>query len=183
VAAEPLGLLRFANLELHQLLRGLENRFDGLGDPAGMDVLLSNGTRREWVIRDRDLSLVFHTFLHEEDIDQSELMEKQAARLKLLRRKLLEELEFGDKIFVCKRNTPISEQEILPLHAALNRFGRNTLLWVTPGDEQHPPGGVDRILPGLLRGYIDRFAPGENAHDFSLGPWLSICINAAELRS
>ncbi len=179
--AEPLGLLRFANLELRQLLHGLDLRFEGLGEHGGLEFWLSDGARREYVIRDRRYSLVFHTFLYQGEVSEDELLEKQSRRLGFLVRKLLQDLESGEKILVCKRNIPLMESEILALHAALNRFGRNTLLWVVLADDDHPAGGVDKILPGLLRGYVDRFAPYENAHDLSLEPWLSVCVNAAKL--
>ncbi|HEX5325846.1 MAG TPA: hypothetical protein VFW75_04185 [Acetobacteraceae bacterium] len=179
--AEPLGLLRFANLELRQLLLSLQTGFAGIGNAENMACWLSDGPRREYVIRDRQHALVFHTFLYEGEVDESELIGKQAMRLQFLRRKLLEDLDNAEKIFVCKRNDPLAEQEVLPLHAALRRFGANTLLWVVPGDAAHPAGAVDRVMPGLLRGYIDRFAPYENAHDLSLDTWLSICLNAHRL--
>jgi len=54
-------------------------------------------------------------------------------------------------------------------------------LWVVPEDQEHPAGAVDRIIPGLLRGYIDRFAPQENAYDLSVEAWLSVCVNAFRL--
>lgn len=179
--AEPLGLLRFANLELRQLLQGLESGFAGLGERKGLEFWLSDGARREYVIRDRRYALVFHTFLYEGEITEEELLEKQSRRLEFLVRKLLQDLENGEKIFVCKRNVPLMESEILALHAALNRFGKNTLLWVVPADSDHAAGGLDQILPGLLRGYVDRFAPYENAHDLLLEPWLSVCVNAVKL--
>ena len=179
--AEPLGLLRFANMELQQLLHSLRSGFADIGEARNMDCWLSEGPRREYVIRDRQHGLVFHTFLYEDDVAETEMIGKQAARLKFLQRKLLEDLKNGEKVFVCKRNTPLTEQEILPLHTALNRFGRNTLLFVVPADEAHPPGAVDRVLPGLFRGYIDRFAPDDNAYDLSLEVWLSICVNADKL--
>jgi hypothetical protein len=34
---------------------------------------------------------------------------------------------------------------------------------------------VDRLGEGLLKGYIDRFAPGDDAHDFSLDGWIALC--------
>jgi hypothetical protein len=179
--AEPLGLLRFANLELRQLLHGLELGFEGLGDRAGLEFWLSEGARREYVIRDRRYALVFHTFLYQGEVSEDELLEKQSRRLGFLVRKLLQDLENGEKIFVCKRNIPLTAPEILALHAALNRFGRNTLLWIVSADDNHSAGAVDQILPGLLRGYVARFAPYENAHDLSLEPWLSVCVNAARL--
>jgi hypothetical protein len=177
-AAEPLGLLRFSNLELHRLIWGLQRDFEGLGDVQHLEFWLSDGERREYVIRDREYGLVFHTFLYENDVAQNALLPQQAGRLKFLCRKLLEDLRNGEKTLVCKRNDALSAQDVLALHAELNRYGPNTLLWVTTGEGNHTPGTVDRVMPRLLRGYIDRFAPYENAHDLSLEVWLSICVNA-----
>ena len=36
-------------------------------------------------------------------------------------------------------------------------------------------------MPGLLKGYIDRFAPEDNAHDFSFDGWMRVCANALVL--
>jgi len=47
-------------------------------------------------------------------------------------------------------------------------YGPNTVLWVGLADEAHPPGTVEWAGPDLLKGYIDRFAPGDDAHEFSL---------------
>ena len=41
-----------------------------------------------------------------------------------------------------------------------------------------PPGMVEILLPGLLRGYVDRFAPSENAHELSLEAWTTVCETA-----
>ena len=30
----------------------------------------------------------------------------------------------------------------------------------------------------MLKGYIDRFAPADNAHDLSFDGWLRVCANA-----
>jgi hypothetical protein len=178
---EPLGLLRFSNIELGPLLRGLAREFDGLGARDNVELTLSEGQRREYVLFQKQYALTFHTFKYENEVDPAVLMDQQIARLGLLRRKLLEELRAGEKIFVCKRNDALSEQEILPLYALLNRFAANTLLFVTPADEAHPSGTVEQLMPGLLRGAIDRFAPPENAHDLSLESWLSVCVNAYRL--
>jgi hypothetical protein len=93
----------------------------------------------------------------------------------------MEELEFTDKIFVYKFGCGVSEEEILPLLMALNRYGEATLLWVVPAERDRPAGRVEVVMPGLLKGYIDRFAPDANAHDFSFDGWLRICVNACVL--
>ena len=179
--AEPLGLLRFANLELRQLLISLNpGSMASVNRPAwsaGCRTARSANTSFATVGM---LWCCIPSFTKARS-GQEELIEKQAKRLRFLRRKLLDDLKNADKIFVCKRNAPLTEQEVLPLHAALNRFGRNTLLWVVSADAEHPAGAVDRLVPGLLRGYIDRFAPYEDAHDLSLATWLSICVNGSKL--
>jgi hypothetical protein len=65
---------------------------------------------------------------------------------------------------------------------ALRAYGPATLLWVTLHDPKHPPGTAEAVAPGLLKGYIDRFAPGENAHALSLECWTALCRNALALQ-
>jgi len=64
---------------------------------------------------------------------------------------------------------------------ALNRYGDATLLWVVPAERHRPAGTVEVVMPGLLRGYMDRFAPDENAHNLSFDGWLQVCTNALVL--
>ena len=80
----------------------------------------------------------------------------------------MEDIGAGEKIFVLKRTPALRPEEVLPVYATLNELGRNWLLWMVPADATHPAGTVEVLLPGLLRGYIDRFAPSENAHELSL---------------
>ena len=37
--------------------------------------------------------------------------------------------------------------------------------------------------PGLMKGHLARFAPGENAHDFTLPSWVRLCRAALGLMS
>ena len=106
------------------------------------------------------------------------MREQEAARLKFLRRKFMEELEAAEKIFVYRYGTGTTLEEILPLHLALSRCGPATLLWVVPEEPGRPSGTVEVLMNGLLKGYIDRFAPGDNAHDFSFEGWIKLCVHA-----
>jgi hypothetical protein len=106
------------------------------------------------------------------------MRQQEATRLKFLRRKFVEDLEAGEKIFVFRSGTQVREAEILPLFLALNRKQTNTLLWVVPEQAGRPNGTVEVLMNGLLKGYIDRFAPDENAHDFSFAAWVRICVHA-----
>jgi hypothetical protein len=106
------------------------------------------------------------------------MRDQEATRLKFLRRKFVDELDAGEKIFVFKRGSPVPEAEILPLFMALNKRRPNTLLWVVPEEPGRPAGTVEVLMNGLLKGYIDRFAPQDNAHDFSFEAWVRLCVHA-----
>ena len=179
--AEPLGLLRFSSTFMRNLIRGIDNRFDGLGAAEDIDPRLEGDQRREYMIHEKKFGLVYHTFVYEGQRSVWLMREQEVARLKFLLRKFMEELEVAEKIFVYKRNTVVSEEEVLPLHIALNRYGDNTLLWVVPATPDRPVGTVEVVMPGVLKGYIDRFAPDDNAHDLSFEGWLRICANACVL--
>jgi hypothetical protein len=180
--SEPLSLLRFTNTLLPTLIRGLQNGFQGMGEPKDLSFRLEDKVKPEYIIQEHRYGLVYHTFRYKGEIDEKKFIVSESARIKFLLRKFTEDLQAGEKIFVCKRNVPISEEEILPLLTALNAYADNALLWVVPADGKHPPGWAGWVMPGLIKGYIDRFAPNENAHDLSLNPWLEVCANAYELR-
>lgn len=179
--SEPLGLLRFSSTFMRNLIRGIENGFEGLGAAEDIDPRLEGGPRKEYMIYEKKYGLVYHTFVYEGQRSIWLMREQESARLKFLLRKFVEELQLGEKIFVYKRNAPVTEEEILPLHMAINAFGSNTLLWVQPAEPDRPAGTVEVVRPGLLKGYIDRFAPEINAHDFSFDGWLRVCANACVL--
>jgi len=179
--AEPLSLLRFANTLLPSLLRGLESGFEGLGELDNLSFRLEEKLKPEYIIQEKKYGLVYHTFRYKGEIDEDKFVVSESARLKFLVRKFVEDLRSGEKIFALKRITPLREEEILPVVAALNAYGPNTLLWVVIADSKHPPGTAEWVMPGLIKGYVDRFAPNENAHDLSLDVWLELCANAYAL--
>lgn len=176
--AEPLGLLRFSSTFQRALIRGIDDGFNLLGDAEGVDPRLEGDAPREYMIHEKHYRLVYHSFVYEGQRSLWLMREQETARLTFLRRKFLEELEVGEKIFVYKRNSHVPEEEILPLFMALRRQGPNTLLWVALAERDRPAGTVEVIRPGLLKGYIDRFAPEDNAHDFSFEGWMKVCANA-----
>jgi hypothetical protein len=65
----------------------------------------------------------------------------------------------------------------------MRSFGDNTLLYVRYSDAEHPNGTVEVEAPGLLIGYIDRFAVGPSGE--TLGPntdsWVDICQKAYQI--
>ena len=180
--AEPLGLLRWSAIAAAELVRGLDAGFDGIGDPVNMTYRIEGGGHPEYLIDDRAYALTFHTFLNPTDVAESELIPRQAARLRFLRRKLLEDLAEGRKIFVIKRNDGLSEPELLAVLAALRRHNpRVRLLGVLAAGPKHPPGSLQVTPEGLICGYIEHFAPLASAHDVALETWLALCVQAARV--
>ena len=179
--AEPLGLFRFASAPLSNLLPVLEARFEGFGAPDNLAVeLSSNG--REYMVADRKFGFLYHAWVLADEMRPEEIHQREARRLPLLIRKLIEDLTAGRKLLVVRgMDQSLDKAKIDRLLAGLRRYGPNTLLWVELADADHRPGTVDWIGSDLLKGYIDRFAPGEDAHDLSLDCWVAICRAAERL--
>ena len=87
----------------------------------------------------------------------------------------MEDAANAEKIFVVKRVPALRPEEVLPLYAALTDLGRSWLLWVVPADAAHPPGTVEVLLPGLIRGYVAQLAPYDDAPSVSVPEWTAVC--------
>lgn len=181
--AEPLGLLRWADLgsDSERLLDGLLNEFIGVGEPDQTELLVIGEENSEYWTQDRRYLMAMRAFVSVEEISRDKMFAQACRRLQYLRRKLLEDLREGKKIFVYKnmwRN--LTDQEVDRLHAAMRRYGDNTLLYVRWEDAAHPNGTVELRRPGLMVGYIDHFA--FSPQNESLGPatrsWFAICREA-----
>ena len=175
--SEPLGLLRFASTPLSALIAALKLRFEGLGDADQIEVRVS-GNHLEYLVLDRRYGILYHPWLLVGEADPDDILQREMKRLPLLKRKLLQDLEEATKIFVYRGMRPLPRTMMLRLLAGLREYGPINLLWVELQDAAHPAGTVETIADGLLKGYIDRFAPGENAHDLSLDCWITLCRRA-----
>jgi hypothetical protein len=179
--AEPLGLLRFASAPLPKLLAALRARFKGLGEADNINVEVSEN-RREYMIRDRAFNFYYHAWVLVGEKTPAEILAREVRRVPFLVNKLIDDLTIGEKIFVYHGMQPLSLPNARSLVRAMRDYGQSTLLWVELADAEHTCGTVERIEEGLLKGYIDRFAPGENAHDFAKESWVLLCRHAASLQ-
>jgi hypothetical protein len=175
--AEPLGLFRFASTPLRNLMAALKARLDGLTDADNFDVELSeNG--REYMVADRRFGFRYHAWVMAGEMTPEQIRHREARRLPLLVRKLIEDLEHGEKIFVYHGMERVTLEQATALAAILRGFGPGSLLWIELANDDHPAGSVSWAAPGLLKGYMDRLAPAEDAHDLSLECWITICRGA-----
>jgi capsular polysaccharide biosynthesis protein len=175
---EPLGLFRFSTIDLRNLSRGLRCDFVGIGD---LDNLRFIDAGREYVVYDPSYAIAYRTHVNKASNIDDDFLARQSSELKLLAEKLVQDVRNAGKIFVLKRNEPLAEPEVWPVFVALNKHVDNALLWIVPAVEGRPPGTVERIAGGVLKGYIDSFAPPMAPQDISLEVWLEICRNAWSL--
>ena len=166
--AEPLGLLRWNDVGLDNLVTALEHGLVGMGDPANTRIMTAaNG---ELFIEDRRWSLGMHTFLFAGHVNPDDVYKKLCRRVAYLRDKLIEDLGTAEKVFVY-RSSGIDEADLRRLHRALRAFGPVTLLGAQPVNTPathfpgRPVGEIDRLDDGLYIGFLDR--PGSDA----LGNW------------
>ena len=178
--AEPLGLLRFASSPLPKLLAALRGRFTGMGTPQTTEIhISSNG--KEYMVADLQYGFEYHAWVNVAERTADEIHRRELRRIPFLVDKLTDDLRLGEKIFVYHGMKPLTDDDALTLHSAMITYGPATLLWVELADEQHPSGRVEWVHPGVLKAHIDRFAPGDNAHDVSLDGWLAVCGAAQDL--
>lgn len=182
LGAEPISLLRFAAMPLLHLVRGLRSNFQGLADESSFR-LHTDGYAELIGIDDR-YKLEYHTAKFRPDADPVSLRPSEMMRQRYLAKKLIEDLEDAAKIFVVKDKHGLPSDHLLMLKDAVQVRGPGVLLWVDVADEAHPAGSAEVIMPGLMKGYLDRFANlPEGPHTTSLDSWRMMLANAHALWS
>jgi len=180
--AEPLGLLRWADLGPDHLAAALECRFAGVGDPAHTELTVAaDRDPPEYVTRDRRFHMAMHSFVPAAEVPPDTMFAGACRRLRYLRRKLIDDLGGDTKIFVYKLTfRDLTDTELERIHRAVRDYGAGTLLYVRYADAAHPDGTVEAAAPGLLIGYIDHFGVSRDETPLPLPveSWATICRRA-----
>ncbi|MGC8468380.1 MAG: hypothetical protein ACP5NI_00605 [Acetobacteraceae bacterium] len=177
---EQMGFFRFGFASLPTLLAMLETGFAGVGAEGSAKIITN--VVDEYMVRLQPSGFTYHTRRLAGSVDPARLAEQEALKVRFLARKLLEDLEEGEKIFVRKGHGAAKPAEVGALHCALRRHGPACLLVVVPADPAHPAGSVERLGPGLLRGRLTRYAPYNDPRHFREEEWLAVCAAALRLR-
>jgi tetratricopeptide (TPR) repeat protein len=183
--AEPLGLLRWADMTPEALTMALENRFEGVGEAEHTELFLDGLNRPEYCTRDRRGMMYSRTFRYADEIPFDKMYRQSCHRLKFLKRKLIDDLENNTKIFVyrfSRRN--LNAFELNRIHTAMRNYGENTLLYLRYADAHHPPNTVERAGKGLLVAYMAKFKvsrTGELEAEPPTDAWMTVCRAAYAL--
>ena len=172
--AEPLGLLRWTSIGAAELVRLLETRFEGVGAPDNVTLDVWDG---EYVTLDKRFRMAGHTFTRENAEPRDRFLQQQCRRLAYLSRKLIEDLEAGEKIFVHLFQHDVADDYMIPMYKCIRRFSENSVLFGVRLDESPSPAcRVERADDALFIGYMDRFS----TVDINYDGWINICRNVAE---
>jgi hypothetical protein len=156
LGVEPLGLLRWADIDMDGLALGLETGFSGVGDPDQTALETTGGMLDEYVSVDRRFGIRLHTYVPAGQVSPERMLAQTCRRLSFLRRKLLDDLHRAEKIFVYKQASRVlTDQELERLGRAIRLHGDNTLLYVRLQDEKRRFPSVTRPTPGVMVGYLD----------------------------
>jgi len=170
----PLSLLRWAGTTYENVARGLECRFEGLGDPAT--------TTAEWIDIDYRIQtpyLRLHTSVIEPRDEEgvAEVRHHGCATLRLLRRKLLRDIADARRIFVFKTADPgFGLAEMRRLKAAMRAIGPAALVCVTRKDRAEACR-VEKLADGLYAGRLERFVHPHGPFD----EWVALCSETLKL--
>ena len=186
---EPLGLLRWTAIHPKSLVEALESRFEGVGTPEQTLITYfgaGEAGNPEYCYSDKRFATRMHTFIHKKDMPEDTMFKQTCRRMAFLRRKLIQDLTDGEKVFVYKiyeRN--LEPEELARLHRAMQSYGDNTFLYVRYADEQQPSGTVVQMDDGLLVGYISGFntRPDGQLRAPDVSAWNSICKGALALHA
>jgi hypothetical protein len=177
----PLGLLRWASIDAEALITGLERDFHRADHPQELllrDVLNDDWGNVVWGVRQLTYRIRLDHTGEKVGTDRELARRNICQRLAFLRRKLLGDLAAGEKIFVYRTfDGRLPDRTLERLATAVNRHGPNTLLYVTRASGSDQAFTVARVSPGLMIGYIDRFAvsPEELRPSHNVEGWGALC--------
>lgn len=169
--AEPLDLLRFAGGSIANVIDVVET--DGRYLFVDDDIAMEISGEGEYLIRSKHYNdFPCHTHLYERDVERDAFLRKRQPVVAYLKTRFFSELRDGDKIYV--RAGPEDIGELRRLRRALSRHKPRILLNVSQADAFHPPGTIERLGPGLWRGYIATFKNFQTADPFDLASWQTV---------
>lgn len=177
--AQPIGLLRWATTTIPHVVAGLRCGFRGIGDHPHTRLLWDASAGEYKLIDTRYLSA--HTWVHsqiEDPAARAELQQNARARLRLLARKLMADLQLGRRIcVVTQRAGALAMDQVRELHATLRGIGPITLLAVGRNAAAADLGRVDDMHDGLFIGHIDRWARDEGGAEI----WHRLCTETRRM--
>lgn len=175
--AEPLGLFRFAGTTVEALVHALDTDFRHYGGESDLVILESESGGL--YCQSRRYGFAYTTSDLAASTEPGSILPREIRKVEYLKRRLLEDLEAGEKILVRKGPPEESLDDVAMLARAVRRHGPSTLLRVLAAGDA--PAPVAWRADGVMEGGVRCFAPVERAFDIDLESWLDLCHGAYRL--
>ena len=177
--AEPLGLFRFNTSAIANLCDVLERRLEELYEGDDLEIYEEPVTDQYLCRSRRYNDFLYHTLVSPHDVSMAAITSRERKKIGYLKRRLLDDLESGGKIFVRKGGD--TSQDLRRLHKALSAYAPHVLLIVAVADIDHPPGTIERLGERLLRGFVSAFKVCHRPEPIDVASWLEVCRRAHRL--
>ena len=175
---EPQGLFRWGAAPIEILNKLLNNGFEDFAKLEHCELkLLPYNNFSMYDFFEHKYGFHMHTFIAPDaSNDASTVLAKYCARSQFLKRKLLEDLESAEKIFVYKAKE-IEDAEIHALSQALRSYGPNRLLVIQEAAISDNKEKIQRVNDYILKGYIGKFdvSAKSNWHEWKVLLDLALC--------
>jgi hypothetical protein len=173
--AEPLGLFRFSSVTSEALIDALDTAFRHYGSTDDTEILEASTGRL--YVRSRRYGFAYNTSDFAQTTAPASIHRREVGKIAYLKRRLLEDLAEGAKVFVRKGD---SAPQAEALARAIRRHGPATLLRVCASDAED--GAAPALWRnGMLEGRVRRFAPYETAYAIDLESWVDLLREADRL--
>ncbi|MCB8883912.1 glycosyltransferase family 4 protein [Acidisoma cellulosilytica] len=186
LGGERSSLLRWVFIDsVDATVAAIRGEFDGMFvfenlQPAGAGAM----------VRDVTAGIAFHTEMKSEqkgedwsfidtECERRAMHAHERLKLEYLLGKFKENIAGSQRIYVVKRNTGLTRSDADAIFEAIASKGGGRLLYVTVADRLEKVGKVELIHPRMAHGWIDRFAPYNQANNVSLTHWEEI-LRAAD---
>jgi tetratricopeptide (TPR) repeat protein len=156
--AEPLALFRWTSINPSNLVRLLRDRLEGFDEPRRYR--LEPSAESEYILKEDVYATASHTRVKVADVPSADaLLAQLSRRQSFLKRKLLETLEEGRKIFVYKADKVPEAGLLDQIEEQLIALGARKVLFVLPQDDTHAGGTVHAASATRVVGFLSDFMP------------------------
>ena len=168
------GLLRYCAIRQRELVEGLFTGFAGVFRPDRMHWAVRREQDDTWRLIEATYGVSAATPYKRDIPPPEDGLQAASVRNPWLAGKLMQDIAEAEKIFVVRISEPVDEAGIMAVLATLRHYGNAMVLWLVT-DGSLPPGSVERLPCGLLRGHLESPASGREISPESM---LSALANA-----
>jgi hypothetical protein len=162
--AEPLALFRWTSITPANLIRLLADRLQNY--EAAERYRLGGEPGGEFILREDVYGTASHTQLKAPDMDPAALLERLARRQAFLKRKFIETLAEGRKVFVYKYDHRLDPHVIAAIRHGLAEMGAREFLFVMRAEGEDKPGTVRIESADCVVGFLSDMMPNTQHHEW-----------------